>query len=243
MIFAARYLDILRYTFKLTWMTLGVTVLAEVLGKLVMSNGLATQLRPRAYYTIQKETLDSLIGDVHELINFFVIESQRILFAENLIASAAVSFGIMVACRITSADSFLLQAAIGAFISYYLINIVPYWGLALIATTAVFFVPLIYTSNQELIDNQIKQAADIVNTQTEQLRTVATKHTTQGVEITKQYVGDYTAKAQQMISGRSSPETIKSSQFPDAPKTGVNDFPTAPKTNLETTQEEPIIQA
>ncbi|KAJ1331710.1 reticulon family protein [Microdochium nivale] len=223
MIFAARYLDILRYTFKLTWMTLGVTVLAEVLGKLVMSNGLATQLRPRAYYTIQKETLDSLIGDVHELINFFVIESQRILFAENLIASAA--------------------AAIGAFISYYLINIVPYWGLALIATTAVFFVPLIYTSNQELIDNQIKQAADIVNTQTEQLRTVATKHTTQGVEITKQYVGDYTAKAQQMISGRSSPETIKSSQFPDAPKTGVNDFPTAPKTNLETTQEEPIIQA
>jgi len=230
LIFAARYLDILRYAFKLTWMTLGVTVLAEVVGKLVLSNGLATQLRPRTYYTIQKETLDALIGDVHELINFFVIESQRILFAENLAASAA--------------------AAIGAFISYYLINIVPYWGMALIAATAVFFVPLIYTSNQELIDSQLKQAADIVNTQTEQLRTVATKHTSQGVEITKQYVGDYTAKAQQMISGRSSPETtsksptVKASQFPVAPKTGVNEFPTAPKSDLVSSEEdEPLIKA
>jgi len=34
--------------------------------------------------------LDSLLGDVHELVNFFVIEAQRILFAENLSATAAV---------------------------------------------------------------------------------------------------------------------------------------------------------
>ncbi|KAH7035616.1 Reticulon-domain-containing protein [Microdochium trichocladiopsis] len=231
LIFAARYLDILRYAFKLTWMTLGVTVAAEVIGKLVMSNGLATQLRPRQYYTIQKSTLDAVIGDVHELINFFVIEVQRILFAENVGASAA--------------------AAVGAFISYYLVNIVPYWGLALIATTATFFVPLIYTSNQELIDHHVKHAAEIVNSQTEQLRNVASKHTSQGVEITKQYMGDYTAKAQQMISGRSpSPETatksskVGSAQFPEAPKTGINEFPAAPKTEPSTLSEkEPLINA
>jgi hypothetical protein len=33
-----------------------------------------------------------MIGDVHELVNFFVIEAQRILFAENVYASGAVSF-------------------------------------------------------------------------------------------------------------------------------------------------------
>jgi hypothetical protein len=94
-IFAARYLDILRYTFKLTWMTLAVTVLAEVAGKTIMSHGLASQFRPRKYYTLSKATLDSLIGDVHELINFFVIEAQRIVFAENVYVSAAVSCIIM----------------------------------------------------------------------------------------------------------------------------------------------------
>lgn len=73
-------------------MVLAVTVAAETAGKLVLNNGLASQLRPRRYYTIPRETLDSFIGDVHELLNFFVIEAQRIVFAENILVSAAVGF-------------------------------------------------------------------------------------------------------------------------------------------------------
>jgi hypothetical protein len=92
LIFAARYLDVLRWAFKLTWMVLGVTVAAEAAGRMVLNNGLASQLRPRKYYTVPKETLDAMIGDVHELINFFVIEAQRIMYAENVFASAAVSY-------------------------------------------------------------------------------------------------------------------------------------------------------
>lgn len=90
-IFAARYLDILRYTFKVTWMTLGVTLLAEVAGRAVLGTGLTSKFRPRKYFTVSKSTLDSILGDVQEFINFFVIESQRIVFAENVFVSAAVS--------------------------------------------------------------------------------------------------------------------------------------------------------
>jgi hypothetical protein len=92
-IFAARYLDILRYAMKLTWVTLAITVAAEVTGKALFSTGFTSQIRPRKYYTVSKETLNSLSNDIHELINFFVIESQRIVFAENVFASAAVSCG------------------------------------------------------------------------------------------------------------------------------------------------------
>ncbi|KAI8635208.1 Reticulon-domain-containing protein [Xylariaceae sp. FL1651] len=227
LIFAARYLDIVRYFFKLTWMALGITVLAEVSGKLILRNGLASQLRPRKYYTVSRETLDSLIGDVHELVNFFVIEAQRILFAENIPASAA--------------------AAIGAFLSYYLVKIIPYWGLTLIGTTVLFLAPLIYTSNQELIDHHLQQVSDMFNDQTEQLRQVASKHTSQATEITKQYMGDYTAKAQQMLRGGSaSPEpaskpaaqsSLHETDFPEAPK---EVFPEAPKEDFKT--EEPEIK-
>jgi hypothetical protein len=91
LIFTFRYLNVLRWGLKLTWMALGVTVAAEVAGKVVLNNGFATQLRPRKYYTIPRETLDAAIGDVHELINFFVIEAQRVLFAENVYVTAAVS--------------------------------------------------------------------------------------------------------------------------------------------------------
>ncbi|KAI1341570.1 Reticulon-domain-containing protein [Xylariaceae sp. FL0016] len=233
-IFAARYLDVIRYTFKLTWMALAVTVAAEVVGKMVLSNGLATQLRPRKYYTIPRDTLDAMIGDVHELVNFFVIEAQRILFAENVPASAA--------------------AAGAAFLSYYLVKVVPYWGLAVIATTVTFFAPLIYTSNQELIDSQLKNASDVISSQTDQLRQVAGKHTAQATEITKQYVGDYTAKAQQMMRGRSaSPEaTSKPAPAPaQVPQTNLqeSDFPAAPKEEFNheapevKSEQEPLIAA
>ncbi|KAI1756933.1 Reticulon-domain-containing protein [Xylaria castorea] len=211
LIFVARYLDVTRYVFKLTWMALGTSVLAEATGKAILGRGLTSQVRPRKYYTLSRETLDAVIGDVHELVNFFVIEAQRILFAENLAASAT--------------------AAVGAFLSYFLVKIVPVWGLALIGTTVLFLAPLIYTTNQELIDHYVKEGSDIVNSQTEQLRQVASKHTSQATEITKQYMGDYTHKAQMMLhrGGSASPELapkpapqagIKETDFPEAPKQG-----------------------
>ncbi|TVY68793.1 Reticulon-like protein, partial [Lachnellula suecica] len=222
-IFAARYLDILRYAFKLTWMVLGVTVLAEASGKALFSHGFTSQVRPRKYYTLPKETLNSLIGDVHELINFFVIESQRIVFAENIFVSAA--------------------AFLGAFFSYYLIKLVPFWGLSLISATVLFLTPLIYKTNQELIDHYLSQAADIANQQTNQVKQLASQQAARATETTKQYVGDYSQKAQEMISnarGRSaspiaSAKPAKTESSPVIKKENVptslksDDFPTAPK--------------
>jgi len=214
LIFLFRYLDVLRWTFKLAYLTLGVTVAAEVAGKVLLSNGFATQLRPRKYYTVPRETLDKLIGDVHELINFFVIESQRIFFAENVYASAAVAFA--------------------AFLSYYLVKVVPYWGLAVIGTTVVFFAPLVYTSNQELIDNQLKQAGNLVNSQTAQLRSAAQKHTEQATHLTQQYLGDYTAKAQSLIHGaRPQGEQPKPKTSRQTAGLKTTDFPSAPTENFK----------
>ena len=67
---------------------------AEVAGKLVLSNGLASSFRPKKYYTIPRESLEASLEDVEQLINFFVIEFQRILFAENVVHTIAVSHTI-----------------------------------------------------------------------------------------------------------------------------------------------------
>ncbi|KAI1119441.1 Reticulon-domain-containing protein [Nemania sp. NC0429] len=209
LIFAFRYLDIVRYAFKLTWMALGVTVLGEVTGKAILGRGLTSQLRPHKYYTVSREVIDSLAGDVFELVNFFVIESQRILFAENVAVSTA--------------------AAVAALFSYFLTKIVPYWGLALIGTTVLFLAPLIYTTNKELIDEYLKQGSELVSSQTEQLRQVAGEHTSHATEIAKQYVGDYTTKAQSLLhrGGSTSPEPTSKS----GPQSGIKeaDFPEPPK--------------
>lgn len=90
-IFTTRYVDITRYALWLTSAALGITVSLEVAGKFLLNKGIVTSLRPRQYHTVSRETLDSLVGDVHELINFFIIESQRILFVENVSVSLGVS--------------------------------------------------------------------------------------------------------------------------------------------------------
>ncbi|KAL8384514.1 hypothetical protein RB599_006715 [Gaeumannomyces hyphopodioides] len=224
LVFSVRYLDVFRYALKLTWITLLTTVAAEVAGKAVLNTGVASQLRPRKYYTISQETLNGLIGDVHELLNFFIIESQRILFVENIPVSA--------------------MAFVGSLLAYYLVKFVPYWGLTLIFTTVAFISPLVYKSNKEFIDEQLKQVSDVVETQTNQLKEVAGKHTAQATELTKQYMGDYTAKAQELLRGRSkSPATtrkaapadeVKKADFPQAPK----GFPAAPVKEEESSEEE-----
>lgn len=72
-------------------MVLATTVAAEVAGKAVLNNGLASQLRPREYYTLPRQTFDRLVSEAHGLINFFLVEAQRIVFVENVYASSAVS--------------------------------------------------------------------------------------------------------------------------------------------------------
>ena len=71
--------------------TIPVVALAEVVSKYVMGSGVASSMRPRKYYKIPKESLEASLDDLEQLVNFFVIEFQRILFAENVPVTIAVS--------------------------------------------------------------------------------------------------------------------------------------------------------
>lgn len=157
--------------------------------------------------------------DVEHLINFFVIEFQRVLFAENLARTIA--------------------AFLAAFISYWLIKFVPLWGLSLIGVSVIYLTPLIYINNKEIIDQQINNATKLINSQASQVKEIAGHHAGRATSTVKAYAGDYSAKAQNYIGsarGRStSPEVNTSSPPPtksqpgDAPNYSASDFPHAPK--------------
>jgi hypothetical protein len=178
-IFFTRYVPILKYLFKALYIVLGITAAAEVVGKLVMDRGFASRMRPRKYYTISRETLEASLDDVEQLINFFVIEFQRIMFGENVFVTVGAFF-------IT-------------FISYFLVKIMPTWGLALLFTTLIYTVPLIYINNREVIDAQIEQASTIINEQTQQVRTIAAEQTQHATEIAKSTATDLQNRASELI--------------------------------------------
>ena len=198
------------------------TLAAEIVGKLVFSQGLATSFRPRKYYTIPREALEASLEDVEQLINFFVIEFQRVIFVENLVTS--------------------IGAFTAAVLSYWLIKFLPLWGLSLIGVSVIYLGPLIYKSNKEVIDHQLEHASHVVNSQASQVRDIAGHHANRATSTVKAYAGDYTSKAQNYIGnarGRSnSPELSKPSRNPiksepgSVPNYQPSDFPHAPKQEL-----------
>ncbi|KAF1997361.1 hypothetical protein P154DRAFT_282581 [Amniculicola lignicola CBS 123094] len=218
-IFAIRYLNVIRYIFKGTYMTLLVTTSAEIAGKLAFGRGFTSQFRPRQYFTIPKASLERLLDDLEQLINFFVIESQRVLFAENVYVSGAAFFA--------------------ALVSYFLIKFVPLWGLSLIATTVAYLGPLIYIQNKEAIDAQLASAGNMINQQATQVRDLASQHAGNATKTFQTYAGEYTHKAQSTINqyrGRSASPDIKRADFPAAPK---HDLPTDTKAPVS----EPVAEA
>ncbi|KKF94422.1 hypothetical protein CFIMG_003430RA [Ceratocystis fimbriata CBS 114723] len=190
-----RCIDVLRYAFKLTYLTLAVTVAAEVLGKLVIGNGLTSQMRPRKYWTISRDATEAMASDLHELANFISTESQKVIYVENTYVSGA--------------------ALVGAFLSYHLVKIIPYWALAIMTVSAVFFGPLVYRENQEVIDAQIDKLYELVAEKNTELRKTAVDLTGQAGDMAKQHFGNFSTKAQSMLRGRV--EKIKIDDFPAAP--------------------------
>ncbi|KAG8528186.1 uncharacterized protein KY384_007103 [Bacidia gigantensis] len=198
--------------------TLGnATAAAEVAGKLVLSQGLASSFRPKRYYTIPREALEAFTEDFEHLINFFCIEFQRILFAENV--------------------THTVTACSAAFISYWLTKIMPLWGLSVLGVTVAFLGPLVYINNKELIDHHLANAQETVTAQANQAKELAGQHTAKYSETVKSYAGDYTSKAQGYIGsarGRpQSPQTARKSSSTagpgSAPSLSSQDFPHAPK--------------
>jgi len=215
-IFAARYLNVVRYIFKGLYIVLGITAAAEIAGQTVLGDGLTSKFRPRKYFVIPKESLERALDDAEQLINFFVIEFQRILFAENVWAT--------------------VLAFVSSFISYWLIKWLPLWGLTLIGDIVLFLAPLVYIKNKEFIDAHLNHAKNIASAQANQVRDLAAQHTGRATENLKTYTSDYTKKAQDLI-GQTRAKTTGNNTVQSS------DLPTAPTKEPNFAREEPVANA
>jgi hypothetical protein len=110
-------------------------------------------LKPRRYYQVNKNTFDVVFGELANVLNFIVLEFQRLLYAEKTSHTAA-------ACVIS-------------FIAYILVRYIPLWSLALMGTVFAFAAPPLYLRNQEIIDKHILQAQNLAAEKAAYARNVA----------------------------------------------------------------------
>lgn len=82
---------VFQLSIKLNFGTKTAAALLEVAGKPFGAKGLVSSMRPRRYHTIPRESVEKLFNEAHDLLNFFVVEFQRVIFVENIFATIVVS--------------------------------------------------------------------------------------------------------------------------------------------------------
>lgn len=200
-ILAFRFVNVMRYVFKAAYLLLGSVSAMEYAGKHFGYKGVVSQMRPRRYYTIPRENIESIFEEIHDFLNFVVVEFQRIVFVENLFTTIA--------------------AFVASFFGYFLIKYLPFWSLAFLGTVLAFAGPYIYINNQEQIDAQINHYSDIANMKLNEARGVTEQYAGEYANRARQTASQLSEKVQSYTNRRASGEHAK-------PNLNPHDFPTAP---------------
>jgi hypothetical protein len=132
-------------------------------------------LKPNRYYQVNKNSFDVLFSEITNLSNFFVLEFQRLLFAEKTSHTAA--------------------AFVISFLAYKLVRFIPLWGLTLIGTLLAFAIPPIYLRNQQVIDEHIAQAQNLAAEKVTFARDIAGEKVGAVSENVKQVTSEWGKKA------------------------------------------------
>ncbi|KAK6346961.1 hypothetical protein TWF696_007056 [Orbilia brochopaga] len=198
------YVNILRYAFKGAYITFAATAAFEYLGRPTTGTGFMTQVRPQRYYTIPRENLEMVFAEIHEFLNFIVLEFQRVIFVENLTVT--------------------ITSFVFSLIGYFLVKFMPIWSLLILADVLLFTTPLVYLQNQELIDHHVRRASAVANDQIQNARGLAEKHTADYSAKAKAYATDLTDKFVGAYQGRqkiTKPDTPPADAPVAAETTGV----------------------
>jgi hypothetical protein len=70
---------------------MSVVSVTEFASRLFSGESLSTRLRPKEYRKIPEPTLNATLKDIHDLIQYAVVQAQRIVFGQDLDKTFAVS--------------------------------------------------------------------------------------------------------------------------------------------------------
>ncbi|KAK5265947.1 hypothetical protein LTR99_004866 [Exophiala xenobiotica] len=172
-IFGAHYLPLTQTILKAAVAILGVVSVAEFASRSFGPDSLSTRLRPKEYKTVPEETLNATLKDIHDLIQFAVVQGQKILFGQDL----DKTFG----------------AFLGLTVLYWLIKVVsPFW-LAVIGLTSIYIIPLVASPRG-------RAAAHDASVRAQDLASAASETGQRHVQNGKAKVAELSSAAQEVVS-------------------------------------------
>ncbi|CAG9986802.1 unnamed protein product [Clonostachys byssicola] len=188
----AHYMPLTQTALKAGATVLGVAATVEYAHRSFTRNTILARLRPAEYKKIPEPVLNDTLKDVHDLVQYLVVEAQRIVLGENL----GRTFG-----------AFVTLATL-----YWLVKIVSPFGLVLLGVTALYAAPLL-TSRQgrEVLEAAKARTADMSNAALESSQALAQAGKDKAVElstVTQQSAADAKRRAGELVQGGTSPSKV-----------------------------------
>ncbi|KAF4510965.1 hypothetical protein G6O67_002809 [Ophiocordyceps sinensis] len=153
-ILGAHFLPLTQLALKAGATILGAISITELASRSFGPNTLLARLRPSEYKKFPESTLNATLKDIHDLIQYAVVQAQRIVLGQDL-GKTFVAF-------------------LGCTALYWLINAVPVFMLAVLALTSVYIAPILFSvEGREVGRDAMIRAKDVTSTVVENGKTLA----------------------------------------------------------------------
>ncbi|CAH0044573.1 unnamed protein product, partial [Clonostachys solani] len=186
---AAHYLPLTQTALKAGATVLGVAATVEYAHRSFTPNTILARLRPAEYKRIPEPVLNDTLKDLHDLVQFLVVEAQRIVLGQHL----GRTFG-----------AFITLATL-----YFLVKIVSPFGLVLLGVTALYTAPLVTSRHgREVLEAAKARTADMSNAALESSQALAQAGKDKAAELstaTQQTAADTKRRAGELVQGGANP--------------------------------------
>ncbi|TRX94250.1 hypothetical protein FHL15_004717 [Xylaria flabelliformis] len=186
LLYAVHYLRCTQLLLKICATALGVVSFTSLVSRSTKTDFIA-HLRPE-YKEFPETTLNATLNDIHDLVQYLVVEAQKIIYGEDL------------------------GKTFGAFISFtslfWLMKILSPFNLEVLGLSSAYIIPLLFSSNcREVAQNAKSRAQGLVHKTAVSAESAASDGKAKAADLThktQQVAGDLMSNTQHTASDMSS---------------------------------------
>ncbi|KAI3567865.1 Reticulon-domain-containing protein [Fusarium oxysporum f. sp. albedinis] len=173
-LFGAHYLPLTQLALKIGAAILGIISLTEFSSRTFGPNTFLSRLRPKEYKTVPEPTLNATLRDIHDFIQYAVVQVQKIVFGQDLGKTFA--------------------AFLGFTTLFWLMKVVSPFSIAVLGLTTLYIAPLINSPHGRAVaQDATVRGKELANAATEKGNTL--------VQDSRAKAAELSSKAHEAVGG------------------------------------------
>ncbi|TXC07116.1 hypothetical protein FocTR4_00003534, partial [Fusarium oxysporum f. sp. cubense] len=165
MLIGTHYLPLTQLTVKVGAVVCGSTNLSEFVSRTFGPNTFLSRLRPKEYKTVPEPILNATLRDIHDFIQYAVVQVQKVIFGQDLGKTFAASLGFTAV--------------------FWLMKVASPFSLAVLGLSSLYIAPLINSpQGHSIVQDATARGNELASAASEKGNTLAGDSKAKATELT-----------------------------------------------------------